>query len=443
MTIKDVEKLTGLTAKSIRYYEAKELITVDRNDKNSYRSYSEEDVIRLKQIKLFRYLDFSIEEIRPLLDGEEEQIKDALRDKAECFSKQKETCENKQEMCLTLAKEYTKSPKFIEEYNEAIEFMESDEFTELIEELKDLSYPNLTQTIAYSLICLGPILWLFVNLDMQRYDTLVFNAVLALIGTVFITVNWMHYIQQYRKYKKHISKKNREWAFMGLAMLIACVAGIAGVIGVMVLAERIIVPKGYLFYEHHPIAGVVMIWLIMIAIILVCLLVAMKICKKTPEQLEKMNDIIFFWNLLGKWKPAALILWLIGMYLCMTSLTVVTENEIIYHSPIHPFGITYQYSDVEEITTGFGDKNFAVAEYKKKGNFFYRIALDGRKIIFHVPSVNEEIERYANDSYLELEEFDQALVRLGINKKSDEKGYESCILDKQFVERFLRIIRLR
>lgn len=36
MTIKDVEKRTGLTAKSIRYYESKGLITVARNDDNDY-----------------------------------------------------------------------------------------------------------------------------------------------------------------------------------------------------------------------------------------------------------------------------------------------------------------------------------------------------------------------------------------------------------------------
>lgn len=76
MQIKDVEKLTGLTAKSIRFYEAKGLIDVKRNEENSYRSYSENDVERLKLIKLFRYLEFSVEEIKSLLDKDEEQIKE-------------------------------------------------------------------------------------------------------------------------------------------------------------------------------------------------------------------------------------------------------------------------------------------------------------------------------------------------------------------------------
>ena len=70
MTIKEVEKLTGLTAKSIRYYEDKGLVTVERNEENDYRSYSEVEVNRLKKIKLLRYLEFSVEEVKELLDLE-------------------------------------------------------------------------------------------------------------------------------------------------------------------------------------------------------------------------------------------------------------------------------------------------------------------------------------------------------------------------------------
>ncbi|MBQ4529314.1 MAG: MerR family transcriptional regulator [Lachnospiraceae bacterium] len=377
MTIKEVEKLTGLTAKSIRYYEAKGLLTVERNEGNSYRSYSENEVNRLNWIKLFRYLDFSIEEIRQLLDKGEEQVKEALKDKAETFAQNKNICEDKQEMCLSLAKDYKAKPEIIQEYNETIEFLESDEIAEIIERLKDVGCPNLPVTIISTMICLGPILW--------------------------------------------------------LAVIVALLVGI----------EKLISPKNYLFYEHQPIASIVMIWLIMIPVILVCLLLCGKIFKRTREDLEGINDIVCIWNHLGKWRLAVIFLWLVGLYCCVTSVTFVTEDSIIYRSPMNPAGTTYGYSDVEKITTGFGDKTFAIAEYKKKGNFFYQIVLDGKKITFHVPSVNEEIERYQEDSYLELEEFDQKLFSLGIFKTASEEGYENCDLDQQFVERFLRIIRLK
>ena len=69
-TIKEVEKLTGITSQNIRYYEKKKLLSPQRNNENAYREYSEEDIKRLKLIRLFRSLDMPIGDIRRLFDGE-------------------------------------------------------------------------------------------------------------------------------------------------------------------------------------------------------------------------------------------------------------------------------------------------------------------------------------------------------------------------------------
>lgn len=53
MQIKDVEKLTGLTAKSIRYYESMGLLSVKRNEENDYRYYTEDNVYQLKRLSCF------------------------------------------------------------------------------------------------------------------------------------------------------------------------------------------------------------------------------------------------------------------------------------------------------------------------------------------------------------------------------------------------------
>lgn len=443
MTIKDVEKLTGLTAKSIRYYESKDLITVERNEENSYRSYSENEVNRLKWIKLFRYLDFSIEEIRQLLDKEEEELKEALQNKAETFSNQKEVCENKQEMCLALAKNYKEDPQLIEEYNEAIEFLESDEMAEVMEELKDFGCPNLPSTITSSFILLAPVFWLFYNIHNGIYGGLTLNAICALAGTGLVTFNWIHYVTKYRRQKNRVKKQNKEWAWMAPVLIIVCIVGIVATLAAVVLLEKLLAPENYLFYEYHPVAEVVMIWLIMIPVILICLLLTAKITGKDKKQMEKMNDIIYIWNHLGKCRGFVIALWMVGIYCCVTNVNFVTEDSIICCTPTNPKGVVYEYSEIESISTGFGDKNFAIAEYKRKGNFFYQITLDGRIITFHVPNVNEDIERYQEDSYLELEEFDQALRKLKIPKKASEKGYENCELDQEFVDRFLRIINTK
>ena len=69
MRIKEVEELTGITSKNIRFYEKEGLITPDRNSQNRYREYSEEDIRILKEIKLYRKLDISIEDIKLIQKG--------------------------------------------------------------------------------------------------------------------------------------------------------------------------------------------------------------------------------------------------------------------------------------------------------------------------------------------------------------------------------------
>lgn len=440
MRIREVEKLTGLTPKSIRFYESKGLLTVERNEENSYRSYSENDVNRLRQIKLFRYLDFSIEEIRQLLDSEEVEIKEAFRDKAERFFEQKNVCESKQEMCLILARDYTSDSGTIEEYSNEIAILESDETSEMMEDLKDFAYPNLSMTILQSLISLGPILWLFINIKDGMYDKLMWNAIISVIAAGFLTAIWIHYVSQYRRHKKRVDKNNRKNAWVIPIMILAIVLSVAVIIVIVSFSEKLIAPEGYLFYEYQAFAETGMIFLIEIPVILVCVILAMKLSHRTSEQMEKRNDILYIWNHFGKWRLTVIALWILGFYCCFTSATYVMEDSIICYSPIYPAGITYDYSDVEKITTGFGNKLFAFAEYKRKGNFFYQIELEGKNITFHTPSPNENIERYQEDTYLELEEFDRMLVDLGIPKSADAEGYQNCNLDQQYVERFLRMI---
>lgn len=69
MNIKEVESLTGITKQNIRFYEKKGLLSPQRNQENSYREYSSNDVETLMQIKLLRKLDVSIENIHEILNG--------------------------------------------------------------------------------------------------------------------------------------------------------------------------------------------------------------------------------------------------------------------------------------------------------------------------------------------------------------------------------------
>lgn len=70
MGIREAEEATGISRQNIRFYEKQGLLHPARNKRNSYREYSDEDILRLKQIRLFRKLGMPLDEIRRLLDGE-------------------------------------------------------------------------------------------------------------------------------------------------------------------------------------------------------------------------------------------------------------------------------------------------------------------------------------------------------------------------------------
>lgn len=70
MKINEVEAAVGVTKKNIRFYEEEGLISPRREPGNGYRSYSQEDVERLRRIKLLRKLDVPLADIRAMLEGE-------------------------------------------------------------------------------------------------------------------------------------------------------------------------------------------------------------------------------------------------------------------------------------------------------------------------------------------------------------------------------------
>ncbi|MDO6705297.1 Cu(I)-responsive transcriptional regulator [Photobacterium sp. 1_MG-2023] len=67
MNISDVSKQTGLTNKTIRFYESKGMISEPMRGENGYRRYSQKQVNELLMIKRSRLVGFSLEESRELL----------------------------------------------------------------------------------------------------------------------------------------------------------------------------------------------------------------------------------------------------------------------------------------------------------------------------------------------------------------------------------------
>lgn len=440
MKIHEVEEQTGLTAKSIRYYESKGLIEVHRDEENGYRDYREEDVLHLKRIKLLRYLEFSIEDIRQLQQQELPEIQDILRKQAERFEEQSDTCAIKKDLCICLSKDYDMEIEngMVDEYNDAVAFLEG-EFSEFRETIKDFTCPSLVQMILWTLVWGAPIIGLFVNIHWHNGDPglLTINAVFAFFGAVFLTYNWHNYFQKRIYQKVRMREKNRRDIWLVPTMLVAIVFAIAALVLVNDLIIVLFAPDEWLFFEFQG-SGDLLLILITELPFMGAILYLVERIRHVPE--TQSNDLAmifgFFWK--HKWISAAV--WCLLFYYAIVNVTFVTPDKIYCHSTFHPTGVSYLYEEITQVKTGFGEKNFAFREYKKKGNFSYRISLGDKEVIFSQPSTNENIERY-EDTYLELEEFDKKVMSFGAPKEGSEKHYDACDMDKRYVDRFLRIIR--
>ena len=66
-TIGRLAQATGVSAKTIRFYEEAGVLPPARRAANGYRQYDESDVRRLRFIRNARVLDFSLEELKEVL----------------------------------------------------------------------------------------------------------------------------------------------------------------------------------------------------------------------------------------------------------------------------------------------------------------------------------------------------------------------------------------
>ncbi|HZM22129.1 MAG TPA: MerR family transcriptional regulator [Anaerolineales bacterium] len=67
MKIQEFAQLTGLSSKTIRYYETIGILSSPQRAPNGYREYSEQDLARARFVAGARSLDLSLEEIREIL----------------------------------------------------------------------------------------------------------------------------------------------------------------------------------------------------------------------------------------------------------------------------------------------------------------------------------------------------------------------------------------
>lgn len=90
MTVHEVVNLTGITARTLHYYDEIGLLKPSIVTEARYRLYTEEDLIRLQEILFFREVGFALKEIKKLLDAPHYNRSEALERHLSILEAQKE-----------------------------------------------------------------------------------------------------------------------------------------------------------------------------------------------------------------------------------------------------------------------------------------------------------------------------------------------------------------
>lgn len=122
MNTKQVEELVGLSRQNIRYYEKEGLLTPNREEGNSYRDYSKEDIRRLKIIKMLRMLDMPLKEIERVLKNEI-SIQEAVKLRQREILEHQKQLQAAIDICNQLKKEKSQEIN-IDKYLDKMEHME-------------------------------------------------------------------------------------------------------------------------------------------------------------------------------------------------------------------------------------------------------------------------------------------------------------------------------
>ena len=122
MNTKQVEELTGMSRQNIRYYERMGLLEPAREDGNAYRDYSEEDVRRLKLIKMLRMLDMSLKDIDDIINGKV-SLKSSVKHQRENLQTHQKQLQAAIDVCASIGREKGEDPD-VDTYLRRMEDME-------------------------------------------------------------------------------------------------------------------------------------------------------------------------------------------------------------------------------------------------------------------------------------------------------------------------------
>ena len=94
MTVNEVSKLTGVSIRTLQYYDTIGLLKPIEYTESGYRFYDDTSLERLQQILLFKELEFPLKEIKEIIDAPNFDRNKALEQQIELLTMKKEHLEN-------------------------------------------------------------------------------------------------------------------------------------------------------------------------------------------------------------------------------------------------------------------------------------------------------------------------------------------------------------
>lgn len=92
-TAGELAKKLGVSARTVRFYDEKNLLSPQEYSEAGYRLYNEESAERLQKILMLRFMDFSIEQIADMMKEDHFDVKKSLEDQERLLLAKKEHIE--------------------------------------------------------------------------------------------------------------------------------------------------------------------------------------------------------------------------------------------------------------------------------------------------------------------------------------------------------------
>ena len=94
ITVHEVSKLTGVSVRTLQYYDKIGLLHPAKYTDSGYRLYDDAALVKLQQILLFRELEFPLKDIKLIMDSPDFDYRKALEQQIDLLTLKKEHLEN-------------------------------------------------------------------------------------------------------------------------------------------------------------------------------------------------------------------------------------------------------------------------------------------------------------------------------------------------------------